>query len=250
MSRRSKFLGSYNSFKPENIFRKRIRKVLKILIIFFIVYQIFTTFIVASFTVGTSAMEPGILKGQHLLSAPIVTGASINFLKIKIPGFKEPERGELVLIRPGNASNVSWYDFVLDPVVRFFTLQKKTILPDKDSSWNNQLAVKRIIGVPGDSIKMVNYRFLIKEKKSNSFNSEKDLIHNKYSLIIPENISGMETSFPFSGNMQVINLDKDQYFLANDNRGAYYDSRLYGAVSGNNILGSVFLTYLPGFSFK
>jgi len=250
MSRRSKLLGSYSSFKPENKFKKKVRKVIKTLIIFFIAYQIFTTFIVSSFTVGTSAMEPGIIKGQHILAAPVLSGASINFLKIKIPGFKESERGDLVLIRPGNVSKVSWYVFLLDPVVRFVTLQKKTILPDKDNNWNNQLAVKRIVGIPGDSIKMVNYSFMIKENKGNSFNSEMDLIHKKYAIITPKSISGMESSFPFSGNMNVVKLEKNHYFLANDNRGAYYDSRLYGPVFETDILGPVLLTYSPGFSFK
>jgi len=250
MSRRSKLLGSYSSFKPENKFKKKVRKVIKTLIVFFIAYQLFSTFIVSSFTVDTSAMEPGIIKGQHVLAAPVLTGASINFLNIKIPGFKEPARGDLVLIRPGNASTVTWYVFLLDPVVRFFTLQKKTILPKKDNSWNNQLSLKRIIGIPGDNIKMVNYSFVIKENKGNSFNPEMDLIHKKYKIITPERIPGMESTFPFAGNMDVVKLKKNQYFLANDNRGAYYDSRLYGPVFRTDILGSVFLTYLPGFSFK
>jgi len=228
----------------------KVRKVIKTLIILFIAYQLVTTFIVSSFTVETSAMEPGIIKGQHILSAPILSGASINFLKIKIPGFKEPMRGDLVLIRPGNASNVSWYAFVLDPVVRFLTLQKKTIMPNAHSSWNNQLSVKRIIGIPGDSIKMVNYKIFIKGMNGTVFNSEENQIDKKYSLSIPPGITGMESSFPFSGNMEVLKLKKGEYFLANDNRGAYYDSRFYGPVPENNILGSVFLTYLPGFSFK
>ena len=250
MSRRSKLLGSYSSFKPENKFKKKFHKIIKIIIVFFIAYQIFTTFIVSSFTLGTSAMEPALLKGQHMLSAPVMTGAYINFLKIKFPGLKEPKRGDLVLIRPGNASNLSWYVFVLDPVVRFFTLQKKTILPKDVLSCNNQLAVKRIIGIPGDSLKMINYKFLIKDSTGLSFKFEEDQIEKKYSPLIPVAIKGIESSFPFTGNMDVIRLKEGEYFLANDNRGAYYDSRIYGPVTRNNILGHVFLTYLPGFSFK
>ena len=250
MSRRSKLLGSYNSFKPENKFKMKVRKAIKTIVILFIAYQLITTFIVSSFTVGTSAMEPCILKGQHILSAPVLSGASINFLKIKIPGFKEPMRGDLVIIRPENASNVSWYVFLLDPVVRFFTLQKKTIMPNEDSSWNNQLSVKRIIGIPGDSIKMVNYKIFIKEKNGKVFNSEENQIDKKYSISIPPVITGMKSTFPFSGNMEVLKLKEKEYFLANDNRGAYYDSRLYGPITRNNILGPVFLTYNPGFSFK
>ena len=161
MSKRSKLLGSYNSFRPQNKFKIKFSKTIKIVIIFFFVYQFLSVFIISSFIIKTSAMEPGILKNQRILSAPIVSGARLDLLKINIPGFKEPERGQIVLVKPGNSEKLAWYILLLDPVVRFFSFQRKSLDPNIDQNWNNQLSVKRIIGVPGDFVQMKGYKFLI-----------------------------------------------------------------------------------------
>lgn len=250
MSKRSKLLGSYGSFKPHNKFKTKISKAIKIIVIFFLVYQFLSVFVISSFIVNTSSMEPGILQGQRILSAPIVSGASLNFFNIKIPGFKEPDRGDIILTRPGNADDLSWYIILLDPLLRFITLQKKSIDPNRNLNWNNQLSVKRIIGIPGDTIQMKNYRFLIKPVNQTEFVYEEKLISSDYIVTRPENIPGLDSSFPFSGNIPDIKLKENQYWIANDNRSVSYDSRLYGPIPRNNILGPVFFSYWPDFSFK
>ncbi len=250
MSRRSKALGTYGSFKPRNTLKNRLGRIIRVLLLIFLVYQFITVFVVASFIVKTSAMEPGILQGQRILSAPIVTGASLKLLNVRVPGFRDPERGDLVLIRPGNAEQIAWYLVLFDPVVRFFTLQNKTIIPGANQNWNNQIAVKRIIGLPGDTVKMSGFKFLIKQESELNFIMEDTLIFKEYSLIIPERIPDMDPSIPFSGNMEEIRLLENQYLVANDNRTVFYDSRFYGPISRDNILGHVFLSYWPGVSFR
>ena len=250
MSKRSKLLGSYSSFKPEKKLKVKIVLFVKMLILFFFVYQFISIFIISSFIVETSAMEPGITRGQHILSAPIISGAFLNSLQLKVPGFKEPQRGDIVLVIPGNAGKQPWYIILFDPIVRFFTLQKQTIDPGRNKSWNNQRAVKRIIGYPGDTVKMIDYKYLIKPVDKTDFIVEENLIAKEYTLTIPKIFEKLDSFSPFSGSMQELKLDDDQYFLANDNRGVYYDSRIYGPVSRNNILGPVFFSYLPGFSIK
>ena len=195
-------------------------------------------------------MEPGILQGQRLLTAPIITGASLTLLNIRIPGFREPERGDLVLVRPGNAVDLPWYIVLADPVVRFITLQKKTIIPGINKNWNNQKAVKRIIGMPGDTVKMIDFKFLVKPLGETGFSPENNIILKKYTLSVPEELPFIGPSIPFSGNMNEVILSDNQYYVVNDNREVFYDSRFYGPVSRDNILGQVFLSYWPGVSFK
>ncbi len=250
MSKRSKLLGSYSSFKPQNKFKTKVSRTIKLIILLFFVYQFLSVFILSSFIVNTSAMEPGIVKGQRILSAPVISGASLNLFNINIPGFKEPERGDIVLVRPGNSKDLPWYIKLTDPVIRFFTLQKKSLDKNIGQNWNNQLAVKRIIGIPGDTIKMTDYRFLIKTIEQTGFVTEENIIKNEYSINLPQKISGLKSSFPFSGSMTEIKLTENQYFVANDNRSVSYDSRLYGPISRNDILGPVILKYKPGFSFE
>ena len=250
MSKRSKLLGSYNSFKPQSKFKTKIIGSLKLIIIFFLVYQFISIFIISSFIVKTSAMEPGIFKNQRILTAPILSGTSLNFFNIRIPGIKEQERGDIILVRPGNSERSLRSVILLDTVVRFFTLQKISLDPNKGQNWNNQLSVKRIIGVPGDTVVMDDYKFLIKPNKNNRYISEENLIKQDYIIIIPKNIPGMESSFPFSGSMDEITLKEKQFIVANDNRSVLYDSRLYGPIYKNDIVGPVIASYWPGFSFK
>lgn len=250
MSKRSRALGTYGSFKPRSRLRNRLGSIIRALLIIFLVYQFITVFIVSSFIVQTSAMEPCILQGQRILSAPIVTGASLKLLNVRIPGFRDPERGDLILVRPANAEQIAWYIVLFDPIVRFLTLQEKTIIPGANQNWNNQIAVKRIIALPGDTVKMEEFKFLIKPESKLNFIMEKTLISREYTLTIPEKIPDMDPSIPFSGNMEKIKLLENQYLVANDNRSVFYDSRLYGPISRDNILGHVFLSYWPGVSFK
>ena len=204
MSKRSKLLGTYSSFKPQNKYKTRIAKIFKIVIVFFIAYQFLSVFILSTFIVKTTAMEPGILKDQRILTAPIISGASLNLINIKIPGIKEPYRGDVVLLKPGNADKLALYIKIIDPFIRFFTLQKISLDPNKDQNWHNQLAVKRIIGIPGDTIRMIDYKFIIKPEKSTGFIFEEILIEQEYLITKPEYISGMDPSFPFSGSITAL----------------------------------------------
>ena len=188
MSKRSKLLGSYSSFKPQNKFKTKIIKTLRIVIIFFLAYQFITFFLVSSFIVKTSAMEPEILQGQRILTAPIISGTSLNFINIRIPGLKDPGRGDIILVKPGNSDKIAWYILSFDTIVRFFTLQKVSINSNINQNWNNQHSVKRIIGIPGDTVQMVDYNFLIKPINKSGYISEKNLIEQEYIIQIPENI--------------------------------------------------------------
>ena len=250
MSKRSKALGTYGSFKPGSKLKTRFGSIIKSILLIFLVYQFTSVFIVSSFIVQTSAMEPGVLQGQRLLAAPIVTGASLKLLNVRVPGFRDPERGDLVLVRPGNAEKIAWYIVLLDPIVRFFTLQEKTIIPGKNQNWNNQIAVKRIIAIPGDTVKMIDFKFIVKPEDKTGFIPEHSIVSEEYALTIPTGIPDMDSSIPFSGNMGEVKLSDNQYFIANDNREVFYDSRFYGPVSRDNIIGHVFLSYWPGLSFK
>ena len=250
MSKRSRALGTYGSFKPRSKLRSQLGKIIKTLLFLFLVYQIISVFIISSFVVDTSAMEPGIIKGQRLLAAPIVTGTSLTLPRLRIPGLKDPERGDLILVKPGNAEAIAWYIVLFDPIVRFFTLQEKTIIPGKNQNWNNQIAVKRIIALPGDTVKMIDFKFFVKPENKTGFMSEYSAASEEYPLKIPKGVPEMDPSIPFSGNMDEVKISRDHYFIANDNREVFYDSRFYGPVSKDNISGDVFLSYWPGFSFK
>ncbi len=87
----------------------------------------------------------------------------------------------------------------------------------------SDLLVKRIVGLPGEVIEIDNGMVLVNGKP------------------LPE-------PFPHGTmpqNMQPITLAPLQYFVMGDNRGNSNDSRSFGPITRNDILGRVWLRYWP-----
>ncbi len=102
--------------------------------------------------------------------------------------------------------------------------QHSEIAVIKDPS-DGVLVVKRIIGLPGDSVLLKNGCVYLNGRK----------------LSEPYIQPGKRT-FTYSGpHEQLIVCGKDQYFVLGDNRDNSMDSRVYGPVRRQNILGPVML---------
>lgn len=94
----------------------------------------------------------------------------------------------------------------------------------KDPS-DGVFVVKRIIATPGDAILFKNGHVYLNGKK----------------LAEPYVAAGNNT-FTYSGpREQLIICGRDQYYVLGDNRGNSFDSRMYGPVRRQNILGPVML---------
>lgn len=90
--------------------------------------------------------------------------------------------------------------------------------------------VKRVIGMPGDT-------FEIKEKSvyiNGQLVEEPFVQHTKY------------TNEPIRDDFGPLSLGPDEYFVMGDNREASYDSRWWGPVKRDAILGRVMYIYFPG----
>lgn len=90
--------------------------------------------------------------------------------------------------------------------------------------------IKRIIGLPGETIKIENGKIVI----------------NSQELAEPYISKGMVTTggFYLSEGKQII-IPEDSYFVLGDNRSHSSDSREWGPVYKDNIIGKAFLRYWP-----
>ncbi len=93
----------------------------------------------------------------------------------------------------------------------------------------SQRYIKRIIGLPGETIEVKNGKIVVSDKEGSRILDESGYL----SL-------GLQTY----GALQIA-LGKDEYFVLGDNRSASSDSRSWGALRKENIVGRVFVRAWP-----
>lgn len=90
--------------------------------------------------------------------------------------------------------------------------------------------IKRIIGLPGDKIKIAGGQVYINGKKIDQSFLSSD-VKTYGSSFLPDNIE--------------IDVPKDNYFVMGDNRGFSSDSREWGFVNKSELIGKSFVVYFP-----
>lgn len=98
----------------------------------------------------------------------------------------------------------------------------------KDTS---QYFIKRIIGLPGEKVKVENGRVYI-------FNAE----HPNGAVLEEDYLSNQDITF---GKNDVVSLGSEEYFVLGDNRLASSDSRMWGILPKHDIVGTAWLRVFP-----
>lgn len=251
------------------------KRLLKILILLLILALVLKTFVIDAFKIPTSSMKNTLLEGDFLLVNKIAysfaTPHQIPFLGSRL------SRTELISTGKPNFNDVIAFEIpanYYDPAANDYSV-----------------LIKRIVGLPGDTIEIKNQILYINHKiyRSPSFiklnldeapieNINKNLFpyNNKWSLenygpiVIPKNGMTIElnpknilqwqnainTDFGnkvISVEGTVINLnnqpireytfEKDYYFVLGDNRKNSVDSRYFGYVPEDWIIGKAFMIY-------
>ncbi|MFH1509730.1 MAG: signal peptidase I [Candidatus Nealsonbacteria bacterium] len=92
----------------------------------------------------------------------------------------------------------------------------------------SQRYIKRIIGLPGETIEITNGKIYITDTEGRIELNESEYLPSTYT----------------TGSINV-NLDEKEYFVLGDNRSASSDSRRWGTLPRKNIIGQVFLRAWP-----
>lgn len=147
-------------------------------------------------------------------------------------------RGFLFLPIPveGNSmrSTLHQNDWVL--VEKFTTIKRFDIVVFQLADGNTY--IKRVIGLPGETVAYQNDQLYIDGKKVAepylAENKEKDQNQNAYT-----------NDFTLDELMNVDKLGRNSYFVIGDNRRVSKDSRSFGAISEDQIIGKAFFVYYP-----
>jgi len=160
--------------------------------------------VVKPFVIPSASMEPTLAIGQRVL---------VNRLAYD---FSSPHRGDIVVFHPPASLTCA------------VTVPSTEPCPRSNSRQSSQYFVKRVIGVPGDRISIIDGHPVI---------NGKPLWNEPY--ILPCVDSG-SCQFPHP-----MTVPRGDYFMLGDNRGDSDDSRFWGPIPGSWIIGEVFATYWP-----
>ena len=244
-------------------------------LVFALVFAIFLKlFFIEAYRIPTSSMEQTLLIGDFLLVNKFIYGIStprnipftdIRIPYIKLPAFKEPHHGDVVVFDyPGGRDELQ--PMVVDNYV------------------------KRLIGEPGDTVQIINKVLYVNGQvfpnppgaqfsphtykkdiaQGNIFPAGSGWNEDNYGPLLvprkgdiikitPKNIDAWkifimrEKHFVDFYNDSVITIDnikcdeykveRDYYFMMGDNRNNSSDSRFWGFMPGDNILGEAIIIY-------
>jgi signal peptidase I len=179
-----------------------------------------TTFVVQAFKIPSQSMEPTLLVGDHLL----------------VNKFVFEGRGE-------------WYEKLLP----YRAIRRGDMIVFKFPYDDHPHYVKRVIGVPGDHIRILNGRVFV----NNSELTEPYVVHNEAAEdyfgqnFPPRNRYFSDYSLRPEWSRRLMDyVDRGElivpphrYFAMGDNRDRSWDSRYWGFVDQDAIMGEPFLIY-------
>jgi signal peptidase I len=104
---------------------------------------------------------------------------------------------------------------------------------------NTKDLIKRVIGLPGDKLVLSNGKYMIYNKKHpKGFDPDLTLGYGKKEKI------------PYTSGNETIVLGKNQLFVSGDNRPDSLDSRDFGPINANQIIGQLIIRFYPFSKFE
>jgi len=159
------------------------------------------------------------------------------------------ERGDVLLVESYNEDNLPKSKKFIKLLVAFLTGQQVQLYEDKNYP-GSKAHLRRVIGLPGDTIYMRDYVLYIKPEGEKHFLTEFEVIKNKYNVTFYTAPANWDSSLGVKGSFEQITLKEDEYFLLGDNRKSASDSRLWGPVNKDSLCGKAIFCYFPFKNFK
>jgi signal peptidase I len=235
----------YSAGVRSHMGRSFLRPFLKILVLFVVLYLVITTMFLAAFQVQSQSMRPLLEPRDRVLVSPLLYGPPILFFKSRLPAFREPERGDVVIIQSPLFERPPAVVSLFEPLVRVLALQRGSLVRDPLGRRMPRYMVKRVIAVPGDTVVLRGYRAYVRPAGETEFVPEDRLSQISYEVVTAALPEGWGRELPFSGELSPVTLEQGQYFLLGDNRPASSDSRSWGPTTRDRIIARVLFRYWP-----
>ena len=167
-------------------------------------------FLVKPYQIPSPSMEPTLVPGERVL---------VNRLSYTLGG--SPSVGDVVVFHPPAGADGRGRDCAVDP-------KEDQACPQGAPEQSDQNFIKRIVAGPGDTL----------------------YVEDGHPVVNGEKRSDEPYTRPCKGDdicnlQEPIEIPPGQYFMMGDNRGSSDDSRYWGPVPEDWIIGKAFFTYWP-----
>ena len=191
-----------------------IREYAEALLIAIILAMTIRVFVVQAFKIPSGSMIPTLLIGDHILVSKLAYG------------FQLPKDCEFQVSFPP----VTCYSSTI--VMDFEAPRQGDVIVFRYPEDENKDFIKRVVGVPGDTIQIQNKKVMV--------NGKAFLDEGFTQRVDPGIIDGRINP---RDNLGPLTVPPDSYFVMGDNRDQSLDSRFWGFVRMNKIKGRAFLVY-------
>lgn len=202
-----------------------------------LIYLVIKTLLIEAFRIPSGSMIPAMLIGDWLFVNKVAYGPHVPFTRYSLPGYTSPGRGDIVVF--------------ISP-----------FQPDEAEKGNDATPtlVKRLIGVPGDTMFMREGLVFIngvaqRQGYAASQNPKGDGSHHdplmewQHKIELTGTRFGAPPAKPTLDNWGPLLIPPDHFLMMGDNRYGSKDSRYWGVVPRGNVRGKpmfVYYSYVGG----
>ena len=176
-----------------------LRETVEIIVLALLLAFVIKVFVFELYKIPSGSMIPTLLVGDRIVVVKFVYGPRLPFINVRLPGFRQPKRGEIVVFVSPE-----------DPKKAF---------------------IKRFIASEGETVEISNGKLLVDGK------------------VVEEPPAFRKVYYYNRGDFGLegkpIKVPEDSYFMLGDNSASSKDSRYWGFVPKNYLIGKAVLIILP-----
>ncbi len=186
-----------------------------------LVVLVLRSFLIEPFRIPSGSMEPTLYPGDFILVNKFSYGVHLPLLGTKVLEVGEPERGDVIVFR-----------YPRDPSLDY---------------------IKRVVGLPGDEIKILGQKLWVNgepviQKDLGLYHGQDSRLEEKQATVRNESLGDIEHIIAISnpeGHFRgTVHVPEGHYFAMGDNRDNSSDSRVWGFVPEENLVGRAFMIWM------
>ena len=189
----------------------------KSLLLALALFLVLRSFVIQNFVITSGSMEPTLLVGDFLMVNRLALGGRIPFTQTNLPGYSEPRRFDVIVFDPPHEENLK--------------------------------LVKRLIGMPGDTLRMEERVVFINGQRVDEPWAQHldmgDQVDPMMDWQREHLVHGVDPASyrPTRDNWGPIVVPEGHYFMLGDNRETSLDSRYWGLLERWRLEGRAVFIY-------